>query len=651
MFKRLFSALIAVSLMFVVIPQTSLQTTCVYAFNNYQVSANKDTNIKKEASKDSKTVRKVKKGEKLTVTGEVTNKYGNKWYKVNGGYIYSGNFTKVSSNEKKITTKNVNFNILVLVDTKIRKEYYEVAGIVRDAYKNEVMSVTQEISNKYGNIWYKVRDGYIYSGKVEKTTRPVLEPQYTPPNTNLVPKEQERKKSQSSNTGKLDLPKEDPSLNQNTHSHNFKIVGYESDHPHYAIMRCICGNGFDSNTETTLDSNCSICTNPCRNGHNYVRIGYKGKHPHYAVYKCTRCDSQYCSDDETGFVSSCFMCTPQICKDEEDGHICIYNIDAGRLKEHPHYKIEKCECGSERINKNDTGYYSKCSTCNNVFAGDNFNYSDFYGRMIDLSNGRLVPLTSAQQDAVQDFAADYHYSLDLFGMIPAVGNVFDAANALCYLIEGRHAEALLSGAAFLPYIGILTTEGKIIHRPGTLLLGYSEDNLEGIYIKAAKEAVFEGLENLTESAKNILRNQDDYADSVLFSIKKITEGRDLHISDVFYDNELLINQAYKGKVTSYAGLTYSAGSNEGNRLVHVSQHAANSTAQGKTLFNVSGKKLFSLLDDVYFNGDLVKIEEKGIRTNYYFDVGYTVGKKGEHYVKMVFEDHEVITAYPLTEVE
>ena len=61
MFKRLFSALIAVSLMFVVIPQTSLQTTCVYAFNNYQVSANKDTNIKKEASKDSKTVRKVKK--------------------------------------------------------------------------------------------------------------------------------------------------------------------------------------------------------------------------------------------------------------------------------------------------------------------------------------------------------------------------------------------------------------------------------------------------------------------------------------------------------------------------------------------------------------------------------------------------------------
>ena len=86
-------------------------------------------------------------------------------------------------------------------------------------------------------------------------------------------------------------------------------------------------------------------------------------------------------------------------------------------------------------------------------------------------------------------------------------------------------------------------------------------------------------------------------------------------------------------------------------MVHVSQHAANSTAQGKTLFNVSGKKLFSLLDDVYFNGDLVKIEEKGIRTNYYFDVGYTVGKKGEHYVKMVFEDHEVITAYPLMEVE
>ena len=649
MFKRLFSALIAVSLIFVTIPQIGLQPTCVYAFNSYQVSANKDTTIRKEASQDSKVVRKVKKGEKLTVTGEVKNKYGNKWYKVSGGYVYSGNFTKVS-NEKKVTTKNVNFNIIVLVDTTVRKEYYDGTGVVRNAYKNEIMSVTQEISNKYGNIWYKVRDGYIYSGKVEKTSRPVLEPQYTPPNTNLVPKEQERKENQNSNTGKTDLPKENPSTNQNTHTHNYKIVGYESEHPHYALMRCSCGNGFCSNTETTSDSNCSICTNPCRNGHNYVCVGYESAHPHYAMYECTRCDSGYCSN-ETGFISSCFKCTPQVCEDEEDGHICIYDIDAGRLKEHPHYKIEKCECGNEHINKNNTGYYEDCDICNNVFADDNFNYSDFYGRMIDLSDGRLVPLTSAQQDAVRDFAADYHYSLDLFGMIPAVGNVFDAANALCYLIEGRHAEALLSGAAFLPYVGILTTEGKIIHKPGTLLLTHSDDSIEGIYIKAAKEAVVEGVENLTEAAKNILRNQDDYADSVLFSIKKITEGRDLHISDVFYDNELLINQAYKGKVTSYAGLTYSAGSREGNRLVHVSQHAANSTASGKTLFNVSGKKLFSLLDDVYFYGDIVKIEENGIRTNYYLDAGYTVGKKGEHYVKMVFEDHEVITAYPLREVD
>ena len=650
MFKRLFSALIAVSFLFVAVPQTSLQPTCVYAFSNYQVSANKNTTIKKEASQDSKTVRNVKKGEKLTVTGEVTNKYGNKWYKVSGGYVYSGNFTKVASNEKKVTTKNVNFNVLVLVDTKVRKEYYDGTGIVRNAYKNEVMSVTQEISNKYGNIWYKVRDGYIYSGKVEKTTKPVLEPQYTPPNTNLVPKEQERKDNQSSNTGKADLPKENPSTNQNTHSHNYKIVGYESAHPHYALMRCSCGNGFCSNTETTYDSNCSICTDPCRNGHDYICVGYEGDHPHYALYECTRCDSGYCSN-ETGFVSSCFKCNPQVCEDEEDGHICIYDIDGGRLKEHPHYKIEECECGNERINKKDTGYYSGCSTCNNVFADDDFNYSDFYGRMIDLSDGRLVPLTSAQQDAVRGFAADYHYSLDLFGMIPAVGNVFDAANALCYLVEGRHAEALLSGAALLPYVGILTTEGKIINKQGTLLLTYSGDSLEDISIKAAKKTVVEGVENLTGTAVNILKHQDDYADSVLYSIKKITEGRNLHISDVFYGNELLINKAYQGTVTSYAGLTYGAGSKELNRLVHVSQHAANSAAKGKTLFNVSGKELFSLIDDVYFNGDIVKIVENGIRTEYYIDAGYTIGKKGEHYMEIVLEDHKVITAYPIKGVD
>ena len=69
------------------------------------------------------------------------------------------------------------------------------------------------------------------------------------------------------------------------------------------------------------------------------------------------------------------------------------------------------------------------------------------------------------------------------------------------------------------------------------------------------------------------------------------------------------------------------------------------------MFNVSGKELFSLIDDVYFNGDIVKIVENGIRTEYYIDAGYTIGKKGEHYMEIVLEDHKVITAYPIKGVD
>lgn len=658
MFKRFISALIAAAMCFAVVGQVNLVPTCVYAFNNYQVSANKDTTIRKECSKDAKIVKNIKKGTKLTVIGEVTNKWGNVWYKVSEGYVFSGNFTKVAgSSAKKVITRNVNFNVYALEDTTVRREYYDKTDIIRYVKKNEIMSVTQEISNKYGNIWYKVRDGYIYSGKVAITTKPVLEPSYTPPTpstpSTIVPKEQERVESQPNTTVNKVNPAVEKKQNvQPTHTHDYKRVGFEDKHPHYALYECTsCDSGYCLTSETKNMSWCEIC-NPktCGDNHDFVVVGYEEEHPHYLLYQCTRCEAGYCSNTETHFVSTCFECTPQICKDDEDGHMCVYNINGGRLKEHPHYRIKVCECGNEQIDKTDTGYYEKCSTCQNVFTGGNYDYSDFYGRIIDLQNGRLVTLTSAQQDAVRDFAADHHYSLDLFGMLPVVGAVFDATNIACYLVEGRYSEALISGAAFIPFVGILTTEGKIISREGTMLMDAATESIDNIPIKNVKSIKYitmEGFENLSDTAATILKNTDNYSDSVLLSIKKITEGRNMHISDVFYGNSLLIHSGYKGKVTSYAGLVYDAGGKEGNRLVHVAQHAANSSAQGKTLFNKSGKELFSMIDDVFYNGDILKIKENGIRTEYYIDAGYVIGKNGQTVMEIVLENDRVITAYPI----
>lgn len=659
MFKRLCSALIAVSLTFAATPQMSVMTTSVYAFNNYQITANQDTTVRKEASQDAKIVKKLKKGEKLTVTGETTNKWGNLWYKVSGGYVYSGNFTKVStSNEKKVITKNVNFNVYALVDTTVRKEYYETATVVRNVKKNEVMSVTQEISNKWGNLWYKVRDGYIYSGKVAKTDKPTLEPQYTPPQSSttltVVPKEQERVENQTNSTvNKVDPSKENNKINQNTHSHNYQKVGYNKEHPHYAKYECVCGSGYSSNTETTKDNTCSICTDPCVNGHNYVVSGYEKSHPHYTMYQCTRCDSGYCSD-ETNKINSCYECVPQVCKDENDAHVCVYNKDGGRLKEHPHYKIMVCSCGKEKVDKTDTGYDEDCNLCNNKFNLSDVTYSDFYGRLIDLGNGRLVSLTSAQQDAIEEFAADYHYSLDLFGMIPVVGNFFDLANGASYLIEGRYAEALLSGAALIPYVGILSTEGKVVAKSGTLVLDGAEEGLESLAIVSVKKGAIKGEENLSKAAYEALKAADAIPESLWVSLKKIYESRDLYISECFYGNKLLITKAYKGSVTSYAGIVYEPEGIEGNRIVHIMQHASDSKAKGKSLFNETGNRLFSMIDDVFLNGDLVKIEDKieygELRTVYTLDAGYTIGKKGEHYMNVVMKDDKIVTAYPVKKV-
>lgn len=80
--------------------------------------------------------------------------------------------------------------------------------------------------------------------------------------------------------------------------------------------------------------------------------------------------------------------------------------------------------------------------------GQPVNYIDPFGLCREESN------TEAILDNLQTV-------LDLLGMVPLVGEVFDAINAIIYLLRGDYANAILSILALIPVLGIAATGGKI----------------------------------------------------------------------------------------------------------------------------------------------------------------------------------------------
>jgi hypothetical protein len=57
-----------------------------------------------------------------------------------------------------------------------------------------------------------------------------------------------------------------------------------------------------------------------------------------------------------------------------------------------------------------------------------------------------------------------HITLDLFGLIPLVGEVADLTNGVLYLIEGEGVDATLSFAATIPFAGWTPTVGKYMFK-------------------------------------------------------------------------------------------------------------------------------------------------------------------------------------------
>src|SRR5262249_8039320 len=114
---------------------------------------------------------------------------------------------------------------------------------------------------------------------------------------------------------------------------------------------------------------------------------------------------------------------------------------------------------------------------------------------------------------------------------------------------------------------------------------------------------------------------------------------------------------------STAGLRYELGSAQGNRVLHVLEHAVDNPLRAGEhgVFDAGRKGALSLVDEGYLEvlegGANVITEQQGIRTVYHVDmgrpVGYVGGQAGASMgypvasrIRIVLEGRNVITAFP-----
>lgn len=624
MLKKVVSLILAFVFVVNIFTLTLPDSMVAYAFDNFDVEVIKDSAPIREGYYETKDVKKwVKKGTKLTIVGEKRNMWLKLWYKVKGGgYIYSGNVKKVHTHKVELIRYDTNHPHYAI---------YECKGC-----KN--------------------------GGRCGPETTKVKDCEKCYPTSTSSKKENTNKVPNSNATTKADVlvPKQ-PSFQEEVekklptpvHKHDYKFSNYTEAHPHYAVYKCSCNDSYQDTKKTQKVTGCTTCYPP--HSHSYTLTGYGKEHPHAALYECS-CKNGYCDYNKTTKVESCKECYPY---GYGNDHFCQFVCTDRFLNQHPHYTITECTiCGKEDLDRDDENYSSRCDICNSSFKDSIDELPDFHGRIIDLSTGGIIytpeKITS---DELFAFADEIHSTLDVLGLIPAVGEVFDGINVLYYIVEEDAVGAALSGAAMIPFAGIVTTSGKIVRKAGMRrVIDVSTEGAEAI-VKTAKKQLAENiLSKFSPLGKRILKNMDEYPEYVLKNCMKIS--RDLpvdKIDDVFYKNQVLLSGTYKGTVTSPAGIKYNPGSNQGHRILHVLERHG-SGLNGKnvphgSLFNADNLELFYLIDEVYSSGNKVasKIAADG-RIHYYYDAGRVIGLKGQSMMKMIFEGDEFITAYPVKKV-
>ncbi len=581
----------------------------------------------------------------------------------------------------------------------IRNKKVEEGDEVRRVSKGTILTAQKKELNWKFRWWYKLKDGeYIYSGNVEEThdhkvvitgyetahphlaihkckhcydgatcgpeTKKVKGCEKCYPSSKETKKENTNKVPNTNVTTPADIlvPKQ-PSLQEEaekklgtteTHKHNYKLSQYSSTHPHYAIYKCSCGDSYTEKSKTEMQSICTTCYPPHK--HDYKLVGYSNTHPHIASYQCS-CKAGYSDSKVTTKVKDCKQCYPY---GYGNDHFCDMVYTGKNLKEHPHYAIDKCSiCYKEKVNQERTKSSTECNVCNNPFNDKVENIPDFHGRIYDLSTGKIINVKEAY--ALYDYAKELHASLDILGLFPVVGEGFDFANAVYYIVEGDYVDAVLSGAAMFPIIGVLAKDGKIYKKMATVTIDLSTKIPKTVSEEITESIVRNNLKYITPVAKSIIADSKYHSETTLRIIKDITENKSIKFSEAFYKKQLLISRNYLGSVTTSSGLKYAYNPDEyKNAIYHIIDKHGYSKAKNKvagvTYFNIDGREIMELVEDLYQNSNSIKtkvVTNKGIttRTSLIIDAGRVIGTEGEKKLLLVLEGNSVISAYPTNKID
>ena len=108
---------------------------------------------------------------------------------------------------------------------------------------------------------------------------------------------------------------------------------------------------------------------------------------------------------------------------------------------------------------------------------------------------------------------DMHLILDLAGMLPAAGAVFDGINATWYLAEGDYTNAALSGMALIPVVGEFAGAGKA----GLKGLKCADDIADAVKALDNTKDVAKAVDDMAGTARCL----DDVIESGSKSIKEL----------------------------------------------------------------------------------------------------------------------------------
>ncbi len=209
---------------------------------------------------------------------------------------------------------------------------------------------------------------------------------------------------------------------------------------------------------------------------------------------------------------------------------------------------------------------------------------------------------------------DMHLILDLAGMLPAAGAVFDGINATWYLAEGDYTNAALSGMALIPVIGEFAGAGKA----GLKGLKCADDIADAVKVPDNTKDVAKAVDDMSGTAKYL----DDVVESGKYSNlgnmsfedgKKYSSWSSLRKEGLSYKQVEKIKITPKGQKPSPE--TYLSNDYINNHLqsfkesgaVKIMPNEPTGTIGGKGgTFVMSGDELDEIIK--YADGDVSKIE-------------------------------------------